>query len=251
MADDYEAFNRNEVKGSFIRTYISAARQLVRLCCILTLMAGIFATVASSVYRDSIGPGNPWAATSVEFPLSGVTDVVADQKGNIIVGLLKYQRLQVYNDSGVFLYGRFVPTGSGDFRFFIDDLGRLNVASVRGSIVLTFNAQGRVVKQQKDIQRRIFKKCEARNRTFTDNNGSFYSARHLDWDPEIVRTDRAGRQTLSMSTPWYLKPFLSGLPSAITLFGSAWMSWLLRVRKHKQSRTEETESGQAPNRPEQ
>lgn len=237
MADDHDTFTAEDSEDSFRHSFLNDVRRVSRVCCILTFAASIFAMVASDFYRGFVGPRNPSAAASVEFPLSRVTDVVADQNGNIIVGVGKFDRLQVYDDSGTFLYGRYVPAlGGGGFCFFFDEQGRLNVVSARGNRILTYNAKGRIVKQQKDVQGRIFKKCAARELTFTDSNGNHYSVRNRSWAPEIVRTGKAGRQTLSISTPWYLTPFLGGWPTGVMFVGSGWMSWLLRVRKEREKK---------------
>lgn len=235
MTDATDTFTIDEREDSFARSFMRVVRQVIRVWCILSLVTGIFATVAASVYRQYIGPRNPSAAASVEFPLSEVADVVADQNGKIIVVLSVYGRLQVYDVSGRFLYGRYVPVG-GAFRLFFDQQGRLNVVSARSNKILTYDAQGRIVKREKDLKGKIFQKQTERTLTFTDSKGNHYSVRHPHWNPEIIRKDKTGRQTLSISTPWYLKPLIGNFYSWMMVMASLFMIWLLHERKEKREK---------------
>jgi hypothetical protein len=64
--------------------------------------------------------------------------VAVDSTGKIHFGLTEYNAIQVYDNTGTFLYGFSFPTDTGVFTFYIDPNNIVHVATARGRKVFSF-----------------------------------------------------------------------------------------------------------------
>lgn len=70
--------------------------------------------------------------------VSGMTDIAVDSSDNIYIGSPDDSRVQVFNDSGQFLYGLNLPTGTGFFFMAVSD-DKLYVYLVRADKEVTID----------------------------------------------------------------------------------------------------------------
>jgi hypothetical protein len=147
--------------------------------------------------------------------------VVSDKEGRIYVGVGFYNRVQVYDDDGDYLFGFFIDCHGGAFVLEVDSDDRLHVFTARGSMHHVYDRRGNLVKTTKDLPRDVYKRhARSRHRRF-DAAGRRYAIRRPLWDPTIERVMPSGRVLLRIRTPFWLFPCIFPVPCfAVCLIGS-------------------------------
>ncbi|MCL2224333.1 MAG: hypothetical protein FWB96_05120 [Defluviitaleaceae bacterium] len=108
-----------------------------------------------------------------ELPLWGMNGIVVDNVGNVYFGTGINNSIQVYDNTGVFLYRFAVPAGSGMFTFYIDNEDTVYVAAARGG-VFSFR-DGYLVSERRPVEGNEL--AEFRNNSlpeYIDNDGNVY-----------------------------------------------------------------------------
>ena len=85
---------------------------------------------------------------SLEFPVWRPDRAVRDAAGRTIVGLVPSGRIQVYDASGRFEQGWFVPASAGDFVIASSLDGRITVLTQRNVLRLVYDVRGTLLSQE-------------------------------------------------------------------------------------------------------
>ena len=152
----------------------------------------------------------------VLLPLGELETVAIDTKGQIYCGAQFYNRIQVYDPTGKFLRGWFIKAGGGAFRLIIDDQNRLEVFTARGNRHYQFTEFGELVSSGTYDRASIpWPTTSAASRAH-DAQGRVYDVHNPHLFPRVVRTDRDGRATTVIQSPWYLWPVTGAMPAWLT-----------------------------------
>jgi hypothetical protein len=175
------------------------------ILCLLAFGVGILCQI--------LGPQNPHVGRTVCLPLGIPEDVVADEKGRIYVVLTFYQRVQVYDPDGTFLFGFFTQTQGGSARLRIDADGRLNVVTTRGKRVHVYDESGNLLSSKEAADNQLYRQLARDHvRGTGDVHGNRYVIREPLWNPQIVRYDNQGSATLRIATPAVLWMLIGPFP---------------------------------------
>jgi len=92
---------------------------------------------------------NPWTGEKTEIPLTMVGNYTVDKESRLYCTLNFYSRIQEYDGSGNFTRGWFINSGGGRLCLKIDEENRLIVANIKLHKLLTFNSDGKMIKEEK------------------------------------------------------------------------------------------------------
>jgi hypothetical protein len=150
----------------------------------------------------------------VEFPLTEPRNVAVDSQGRIYVTLVWFGRIQRYSPDGKFERGWDVPV-MGFFTIRTTPEDHVLVASGRKNTLLTFSADGELLKREENLPEDLTNAF----RKETETTGP-YAVDNRRWNPRIVDT-RTGQT--AVETPWPLRPFVLPYPA----FAYAWIGFVL------------------------
>ena len=84
---------------------------------------------------------------SFEMPHGDLKGIAVDSEGEIYCGVQFYNRIEVYNSKGKFLYGKFLGDGiRGPFRMKINSNGQLEIVTSSGTRYV-YNKDGNKIKK--------------------------------------------------------------------------------------------------------
>jgi len=111
------------------------------------------------------------------LPVTTINGAVVDSSGNIYWGLSNPHSIQVYDNTGVFLYRFSFPTGGGaSYSFYIDSDDVIHIAVARGVGVFSIK-DGYLVERRPVEGNEIAEFRTRRQNIYTDNGGNVYVLR--------------------------------------------------------------------------
>ena len=154
---------------------------------------------------------------SFEMPLGQLSGLAVDSEGNIYCGSQFYNRIQVYNPNGHFLYGVSLHIG-GPFWIRINSDDQLEVAATRGRYRFTFDKNGKRLRASKNVPNYTEGFDTKRNYTCYD------AKRHVTYEikpilsmfflgSHVVRKDALWRETVIIKVPFLQWLFMAPFPS--------------------------------------
>ena len=184
------------------------------------------------------GLGVTGVSSTIVFPLGQPHYIALDDKGNIYCFTSTYSRLQVYNRTGRFVRGWFVP----DPHFLLIDSSddTLNIITSEDKR-LVYNAKGELInilEEEKGYYRKNWIKhvksevSDAQGNTYTLGSTHFYTT--------IVRISPEGEKSTIVSDPWQL--WLLRMPDPVLSYLLALaVIWCIpaTLKKWKQKKMEE------------
>ncbi len=113
--------------------------------------AAMFAYGWVAFMAQGLGSGGalPELGPRWEWPVLSTEGAVVDTLGRSYVPHATAGRIQVYDSSGAFLYGWFVPAGGGSFRLHVAKDGRLDVYVARSSAHLVYAGDGQLLTESR------------------------------------------------------------------------------------------------------
>lgn len=108
----------------------------------------LYGSFAFFVQAAAASGGLSFLPPSLEFPVWRPDRAVRDATGRTIVGLVPSGRIQVYDASGRFERGWFVPASGGDFVIAPPLDGRIAVLTQRNVLRLVYDQRGTLLSQQ-------------------------------------------------------------------------------------------------------
>ena len=191
-------------------------RWVVKILAVFT--GGVFFVVTvGGLVTQTIESQLPDYFKNVCFPLGDPNSVVADEKGQIYVGLGLYNRVQVYDQIGEFLFGFHVKRNFGAFQLRWDSEGRLNVVTARGNELYVYDSPGSLISLTK-VHKELYSATRADNRSgFVDENGNRYRIERKLSSDRVIKTDSEGQVILQIQSPLLMGMFT--LPFNLFLLG--------------------------------
>jgi hypothetical protein len=151
---------------------------------------------------------------SVEFPLGDVQDIAVDRKGDILMALGFYGRIQVYDSRGHFQRGWSAEARGGGFTVFLRGPDTVASYAVRRGSTLLFDLAGMPLGESAEYPS-VEHRTGARSTGAPD--GSTLSVRRRFLWPTLVR-EKDGITSTLVTGPWYWRPVTGPVPT-----------WLLMV----------------------
>jgi hypothetical protein len=111
-------------------------------------VVAIYGWFAFFVQAAAASGGLSFLPSSLEFPVWRPDRVVRDGAGRTIVGLVPSGRVQVYDTSGRFERGWFVPASGGDFVLAPPLDGRITVLTQRNVLRLVYDERGTLLSRE-------------------------------------------------------------------------------------------------------
>ncbi len=136
---DYTPENSTFYKGSYMNANSKGVHLLETISLILFIVAGL------NWFAPSLIRNTKFIQSSTELPLAHLQGIVADQQGNVYIGIQFYERIQLYDTTGNFQKGWFVNTAGGSFRLKMNELNQLEVATARTNLHYIFDQDGNIV----------------------------------------------------------------------------------------------------------
>jgi hypothetical protein len=90
-----------------------------------------------------------WLEPTFEWPIWSTGGAMVDSLGRSYVPLTNAGRIQVYDATGTFLHGWFVPAHGGDFHLHLTDGDTVNVYTARGSAHLVYTGDGELISESR------------------------------------------------------------------------------------------------------
>lgn len=153
----------------------------------------------------------------VEFPLGDVQDIAVDAKGNILLALGFYGRIQLYDSQGRFQRSWAADARGGPFTVAFQSADLVASYAGRRDSTVLFNLSGDRVGEGTERP-----SPERRNRSLSISapDGSVLSVHHAFLWPILVR-EKAGISSTVVTGPWYLRPVTGPLPTwLLMVFGA-------------------------------
>lgn len=153
---------------------------------------------------------------SFEIPLGRLRGIAVDTQGNIYCGSQFYERIQIYNPNGEFLYGISIDT-SGIFWIRINSDDYLEVAVARGHKKYIFNKNGKQISLYINAPNYLegFNKneftCYDPKRDITYQIRPILSMPFLG--SNVIKNDVLGKETVIIRTPFSKWLFMGPFPS--------------------------------------
>ena len=143
------------------------------------------------------------------YPLGHPASVIADEKGQIYVGLGLYNRVQVYDRTGEFRFGFQVKGNSGAFQLRWDSDRQLNIVTARGDRLMVYDHSGSLLSSSK-ADKELYSATRADNLSgFVDGTGNQYRIGFSLITYQVVKTDSNGKVILEIQSPILLWIFTS------------------------------------------
>jgi hypothetical protein len=111
-------------------------------------VVAIYGSFAFFVQAVAASGGLSFLPPSLEFPVWRPDRAVRDAAGRTIVGLVPSERIQVYDASGRFERGWFVPASGGDFVIAPPLDGRITVLTQRNVLRLVHDERGTLLSRE-------------------------------------------------------------------------------------------------------
>ncbi len=178
----------------------------------------------------------------IRFPLGEVSSMTTDAKGRLWVYSTDLSRLQIFDQQGDFLKGRFVSSASpnpGTSEMHIDPNGHIHLILISDDHYI-FDAAGNLLNHSKEEG--VWKKFDNKDSSYvqyTDDKGNTYIKRGGIIRPRIVKINPMGEEIVVVSEAFYTLPFRGkyvlacffGLPLTIIAVTIVWS----RRKRKKQS----------------
>jgi hypothetical protein len=119
---------------------------ILKIAGIILLITGMSSFINGAFAASGM---TPWITEKTEIPLTMVGDYTMDKEGRLYCSLNFYCRIQQYDSSGNFLRGWFINSGGGRICMNTDDKGQLLIANIKFHNLLTFDSEGKMIKEEK------------------------------------------------------------------------------------------------------
>jgi hypothetical protein len=150
-----------------------------------------------------------WVPKTVEFPLAGIEGIDVDREGNLFVACKYYNRIQVYDPKGDFMWGWSLDdTYAKDLKIRINNENKVEVASEGGNKIDIFDTNGKLLETKKydEDDTDFFDSFEQKGKHLIDKSGKYhYDVEGLVF-PKIIQTDSDGKKKIRKNA-FYLFPF--------------------------------------------
>ena len=169
----------------------------------------------------------PMASSWANLPLAEVKGIAVDQQGRIVCRSRFYLRMQAYDSQGNFLNSWFTPDPVGS-HVVIDKNGRIRLADIDTEWFYDFdgNLLSRI-KRDHDIERFESEFGTRPDTKAYDEKGNSYFIRNKHLFPKLVKVDTDGRETILVSSTWYLWLLQGPLAIILTWVGAAILFFIL------------------------
>lgn len=163
----------------------------------------------------------PMASSWVNLPLAEVKGIAVDQQGRIVCRSRFYLRMQTYDSQGNFLNSWFTPDPVGS-HVVIDKNGRIRLADIDNEWFYDFdgNLLSRIEKDY-DIKKFESDFGTRPDTKACDEEGNSYFIRNKHLFPKLVKVEPDGKETILVSSAWYLWLLQGPLATVLTWFGVA------------------------------
>ena len=176
---------------------------LVGLFLLLAGFMGFIASVGNSV-RGQFGRFYD------QVPIHELIGIVVDGSGNIFWGTSNHNSIQVYDNTGAFLYRFSFPTGGGTFSFYIDSYDILHVATARGNRVFSFKEGVLINEERCEDSSSFYEFRNRRQREYVDRDGNIYRIRPR-WVRMYDEHDNFMRTIFARTPIWPFSPIIMWL----------------------------------------
>jgi len=201
-------------------------RYVIRIVAALFLAIGFIGFLAGAITGLGFDFRN---LDSFELPLGDLKGIAVDSEGNIYCGLQFYSRVQVYDNEGKFIYGKFINSAGGAFRIRINEDDQLEVATARNDKLYLFEKNGTLVNELSDVGHYFHdfgKTGEARYHDKRQNTTYFRRASLLG--SYIAKRDSSGEEKVLVRTPFHKWLFMGPLPAWLFIVVGVVMSIFVR-----------------------
>jgi hypothetical protein len=175
--------------------------------------------------------------SETRFPLAWLEDIAIDSNGKIYTALTSYNRIQVYDNKGMFVRGWFVEADGGAFYIWTEDdnIHMLAAPTKRHDI---FGQTGKLINSE--LVTSVEDRIEIYEREMSQNDdymGNSYSIENGMWFPKIIRTDSVGNQSIVVTDPFYFRllsrPYPALLLTAVGLFIATTLGIIVKIKIRK------------------
>lgn len=204
-----------------------------------TLSASVLFVIAAGSFLTNWGaelmPIRLWAILypeKTEFPLGDVDGIAVDGDGRTYLAIPFYQRIQVYDNKGVFLRSWFIKSAGGEYDIWADE-NILHVLVSRTDMHFVMSSEGEVLRSSVvssfDEWRTLHDKGS--KKTHKDANGNLYSLEESWWFPRVVKTDPRGDVTVLISDPFHRWLIKAPFPAWLVALWGGLMIVIVRIAK--------------------
>jgi len=191
-------------------------KMVVSIASVLLILTSAFGII----YNMAASPGNRIGRFYNELPIL-YNGIAVDSMGNIYIGIRLHNAIQVYDNTGMFLYHFSFPSnGGGVFAFYIDENDIVHVAVARGVGYLAFY-NGRRYGERRRMEPNELREFDSRRvNTYVDIDGNTYivargRVRMYDEQGYFIRSIFPGSILLHLLNPYGM--FLLFLVGVIVL----------------------------------
>jgi hypothetical protein len=185
--------------------------QIIRFLSLIGFVGGFLVLV----FFISVTTSQHRFLDAVEFPLPNVSNVVIDAEDRVLVNIVSYGRVQIYDQNGQFLRGFFSVAPMEPSFIGFDEDGRIAVVTHRGDGISVFADDGSLLRQDSG-GRTIESKWKKHPQWTRDSNGQEYRVRNKWLSPQVVKV-LANEEEVFITTPFYLWPFVAPIPCLISI----------------------------------
>ncbi|MHC4694020.1 MAG: hypothetical protein ACYS67_14865 [Planctomycetota bacterium] len=179
-------------------------------------------------------------SSTLKLPLgTSPCNITADTNGNIYYLSTFYCRLQVFDKSGHFLRGWFIPVGNAEL--FTDPNGFLHVIG-NGDRHLIFDIKGNLINEK--LEPGLFKKVvrQNENKVVQDAEGNMYYIQSQLPYTKIVRVTSSYEKKVVITDLNFLWPLRMPFPLFFCLFFTALIYGIKKTIKEKKMKEEKQAS---------
>lgn len=149
-------------------------------------------------------------SSNIRFPLGGVSSLVIDQEGHLVVYSTDLSRLQIFNQKGDFLKGWYVPSASpmpGSSEMYLDEKQHIHLILLNEEHYV-FNFEGDVLEHssEKGIWEKVHE-LYVPPPTYKDHMGNKYIFQDSLFVPHILRVNPEGDSIAIVSDSIYTLPW--------------------------------------------
>jgi len=151
---------------------------------------------------------------SFELPLGCLEGIAVDSEGNIYCGLQFYNRVQVYDAEGKFIYGKFIDSAGGTFRIRINENNQLEVATARNDKLYLFEKDGTLINELSNVGHYFYDFGETGKTRYHDKRHK--TTYLIKWSPVgsyVAKKDLLGEEKIIIRTPFHKWLFMGPLPA--------------------------------------
>jgi hypothetical protein len=187
-----------------------------------------------SVYGFFIFLGGMWIEIylyklipdSYKMPLGYIKGIAVDSEGNIFCGAPFFQRIQVYNKEGKFLFGKCINSDLSPFRIRINSNDNLEVATPRSrngdGKLYAFDTKGNLLHVTSNVPQYYVQFGEKSEYYCYDTKHDVTyltepSLRPVFYGFRVVKKDSSGKETVVIKTSFCDRLFIGFIPSLTTV----------------------------------